>query len=190
MAERVYALAQAINDSLFPVSRRDAMFKASTYYRSADFYLHGNWSDPRINSLWAQQGAAFDAALPLLPGSAKRVTIQADAFSVLAIWYGIAGTPQRRPTIIISGGYDGGQEELYHQMAKAALQRGWNAITYEGPGQGSVRREQNLGFILEWGKGCYSLGGLPLHPTRCRYIGHCPRGILLRWLTSASCGGF
>lgn len=30
---------------------RDTWFAASTYFRNADFYLHGNWSDPLINEL-------------------------------------------------------------------------------------------------------------------------------------------
>jgi alpha-beta hydrolase superfamily lysophospholipase len=37
-------------------------------------------------------------------------------------------------------------------MGMAALQRGYNVITYEGPGQPTPRREQNLGFIVEWKK--------------------------------------
>jgi pimeloyl-ACP methyl ester carboxylesterase len=37
-------------------------------------------------------------------------------------------------------------------MGKGALERGWNVISYEGPGQASVRRYQNLGFIVEWEK--------------------------------------
>ncbi|RKL01743.1 hypothetical protein BFJ71_g5072 [Fusarium oxysporum] len=37
-------------------------------------------------------------------------------------------------------------------MGKAILERGMNVITYEGPGQPTVRRKQNLGFIHEWEK--------------------------------------
>jgi hypothetical protein len=48
------------------------------------------------------------------------------------------------------GGYDGGQEELYHQMGIGALSRGWSFLTYGGPGQASPRRYQNLGFIPEF----------------------------------------
>jgi hypothetical protein len=37
-------------------------------------------------------------------------------------------------------------------MVQAALARGINVITYEGPGQPTVRREQNIGFIPDWDK--------------------------------------
>jgi hypothetical protein len=35
-----------------PVSVRDANFRAATYFRAADFFLHGDWNDERINDLW------------------------------------------------------------------------------------------------------------------------------------------
>jgi dienelactone hydrolase len=153
MANRVYQSALAINASRFPVSARDTFFRASTYYRSADFYLHGNPSDPRINSLWVQQATAFNKALALLPVPGKRVNLTAEGFTVPAIYYPASKESKpRRPTLIIGGGYDGGQEELFHQAARAAVERGYNAITYEGPGQASVVREQGLGFIVEWEK--------------------------------------
>jgi len=150
MAVRVYNTALNIDSCKFSVSARDAMFRASTYFRSADFYLHGNQSDPRINSLWVQQATAFDKGLSLLPAPGRRVDIEADGFNISAIWFPASQELKRRPVIIIGGGYDGGMEETYHQMGMAATARGWHAITYEGPGQATPRREQGLGFIVEW----------------------------------------
>lgn len=154
LANSVLRVAKNINSTKHPVSARDAFFRASTYFQSAGFFLIGNQSDPRINSLWAQRMSTFDSALALLPIPGKRVNITTPSgFYVPAIYYKAAGPVEvQRPTIIIGGGYDGGQEELYHQVAKAALERGWNAITYEGPGQAEPLRYQHLGFIIEWEK--------------------------------------
>lgn len=151
LATRVHNTAQSIDSSRYPISARNALFREATYYRSADFFLHGNASDPRINSLWAQQLAAFDSAIALLPVPGKRIAIQADGFEVPAIFYG-TGLPGRRPTMIACSGFDGSQEEMYHQIGEAILQRGMNVITYEGPGQPTVRRQQELGFIPNWEK--------------------------------------
>lgn len=41
---------------------------------------------------------------------------------------------------------------MYHMVGRAALDRGYNVITYDGPGQAGPRRAQNLGFIKEWEK--------------------------------------
>ncbi|CAM1503208.1 Fc.00g079840.m01.CDS01 [Cosmosporella sp. VM-42] len=151
LANRVWNRSQAINATKYPISARNAYFHASSYFRSADFFLHGNPADPRIYSLWGQQILAFDSALALLPTPGERVTLQGDGFDIPAIFYG-SGLPDPRPTIILCNGYDGSQEELYHVMVKAIIERGMNAITYEGPGQPLVRREQNMGFIPEWEK--------------------------------------
>jgi pimeloyl-ACP methyl ester carboxylesterase len=35
-------------------------------------------------------------------------------------------------------------------MDISALERGWNVMTYEGPGQPTIRREQDIGFIYDW----------------------------------------
>ncbi|KAI0472538.1 alpha/beta-hydrolase [Xylariaceae sp. FL0804] len=149
LANRVHAQAVAIDPVRHPISARDAYFRAASYYRSADFYLHGNWSDPRIYSLWDQQTAAFNSAIALLPIPGERVTLQADGFEVPAIFYG-CGQPGPRPTMLMFNGYDGGQEEMYHQLGLGALQRGINVVTFEGPGQPSPRRYQGLGFIPQW----------------------------------------
>jgi hypothetical protein len=152
LANRVLQQGQAIDVKQFPVSVRDTMFRAASYFSSADFYLHGNQSDPRIITLWETMQAAFNISLSLLPIPGRRVNVQADGFYIPCIFYKAGQDQKPRPTLIIGGGYDKGQEELYHSMAKAALERGWNAITYEGPGQASPRRYQNLTFIPQWEK--------------------------------------
>lgn len=153
LANRVDKTARSIDSKKHRVSARNAFFKAATYYRSADFFLHGNWEDPRINAIWKSHRAAFDAAIALLPVPGKRITLRArdNTFTIPAIFYG-TGLPGRRPTLILGNGYDGAQEEMFHVIGQAALQRGINVITYEGPGQPTVRREQHIGFIYDWEK--------------------------------------
>ncbi|KAL2213558.1 2,6-dihydropseudooxynicotine hydrolase [Sarocladium strictum] len=153
LATHVHKQAKSIDATKHPLSARNMFFKASTYYRSADFFLHGNWSDPRINTLWAKQLDAFDSGMALLPVPGQRVVLNStdDNFTIPAIFFG-SGQPGPRPTLILGNGYDGAQEEIFHVVGLAALQRGINVITYEGPGQPSVRRYQNRGFIPDWEK--------------------------------------
>jgi pimeloyl-ACP methyl ester carboxylesterase len=132
------------------VSFRDAMFHAAGYYRAADFFLHGNDADPRICSLWKAQKECFDLAIAVLPNPGERITIQADGFRVPAIFYRADQSRGPRPTLLMCNGYDGSQEEMLHTNGFAALERGLNVVTFEGPGQPTTRREQGLGFIPEW----------------------------------------
>ena len=138
------------DNSYDPVNVRDAWFAAATYFRQADFYLHGDWTDPLIETLWDEQLEAFDHAIAALPIPGRRIEISADNFTIEAIWYAASGDKAKRPTMIVGNGYDGAQEDLYSTIVVPALARGWNCITYEGPGQPTVRRRQQLGFIPDW----------------------------------------
>ena len=51
----------------------------------------------------------------------------------------------RRPLIILGGGYDSTLEE-------DAREHGYAVLTYDGPGQGSVLRDQGLTFAHAWEK--------------------------------------
>lgn len=147
------AQAESPENAFDPVNVRDTWFSAAQYFRNADFYNHGNWSNPLIETLWDEQTAAFDKALAALPIPGRRIQIPASNgnFTVEAIWYGVTDNGTTKlPTLIIGNGYDAAQEDSYHQYVVPALARGWNCITYEGPGQPTVRRNQNIGFIPHW----------------------------------------
>ncbi|TLD09584.1 hypothetical protein E2P81_ATG10229 [Venturia nashicola] len=150
LAYTTKAAALDAESSYDAINVRDTWFAASSYFRSADFYLHGDWSDPLINELWDEQLCAFDKAIAALPIPGQRLQIPGDNFTVEAIWYSASTELAQRPTLILGNGYDGSQEDLYHTIVVPALARGWNCITYEGPGQPLVRRRQNLGFIHDW----------------------------------------
>ena len=55
-----------------------------------------------------------------------------------------------KPTLIITGGYDGTAEELYFYSGSAALARGYNVVVYDGPGQGGAFVEDGLLFRPDW----------------------------------------
>lgn len=166
LADAIHDQADAINATRYPVSAREAYFRSATYYRSADFFLHGNISDPRIYTLWDSAIADFDKAIALLPKPAERVNLTATNFTVPAIFYpghdqsaassheGQATAKRcnaaKRPTIIVGNGFDDSQEESYHMLGRSIIDRGWNFVSYEGPGQPTVRRQQDIGFVPNW----------------------------------------
>jgi alpha/beta superfamily hydrolase len=154
LALHVKEQADAINLNKNTISARDAYFRASTYFRAAEFFLHGHPDDPRICSLWDQQMICFNTAISLLPQPGQRLLLKGGEFDIPAIFYPTAqgNMVKPKPTIIVGGGFDGSQEELLHAFGFAALERGYNFITYEGPGHSTVRQRQGLGFIHDWEK--------------------------------------
>jgi dienelactone hydrolase len=133
-----------------PATLRDRAFRAASYYRAADFFLHGNPDDPRIMETWASATEQFDRAISLMAPAGERVAIEADGFTVPGVFFPAErdGTP--RPTVLMFNGFDGSQEEMLHLCGIAALERGFNVLTFEGPGQPTVLRDQGLGFRHDW----------------------------------------
>jgi dienelactone hydrolase len=150
------ALAQRVEKegwaevAVSPATRRDRAFRAASYYRAADFFLHGTPDDPRIMHTWASATEQFDRAIALMDPAGERVAIPADGFTVEAILFRAAGDGTARPTVLMFNGFDGSQEEMLHLCGLAALERGFNVVTFEGPGQPTVVRAQGVGFRHDW----------------------------------------
>ena len=134
------------------LNARDTYFAAANYWRNVDYYLHGDPEDPWINQTWVYQKRNFDKALAQLPFPGERLVLPSTGFDTYAIFYSTNTTQEKRPTIILGNGYDGSQEDIFFALGQSGLDRGYNVITYEGPGQPSVRRNQSAGFIKDWNR--------------------------------------
>jgi pimeloyl-ACP methyl ester carboxylesterase len=147
--------AQALDPEIAydPVNVRATWFSVANYFRRADVYNRADWEDPRINDYWNEQRAAFDKAIAALPVPGIRVEVPADSFNISGIWYSQPYTnnsTKKLPTLILTQGFDAAQEDLYSSIVAPALARGYNVFSFEGPGQPTPRREQDLGFIPDW----------------------------------------
>jgi len=149
-AERVEALAAASLARGSHQSACEAYLRASSYYRSAEFYLHTTPGDERGLPTWEKSRSCFRQALKLLAYPCEEVEIPYEGTTLPGYFYRVDPSPTPRPTLIVHGGYDSTGEELYFMHAFAALQRGYNCLTFEGPGQGSVIRLQHVPFRPDW----------------------------------------
>jgi pimeloyl-ACP methyl ester carboxylesterase len=145
--DRVSALAAHTND---PISKGNAYLRAHNYYRSAEFFLAPQ--DSKRQDVWARNIESFEKGLQALGVVHERFVIPYGAHHLNAIYYPGPARAKERPLLIIVGGYDSTMEELYFAGVAAALRRGYSVLTYEGPGQGAVLREQGLTFQPNWEK--------------------------------------
>ena len=58
--------------------------------------------------------------------------------------------PVRRPTVILNNGQDGQHIAMYAFGAAAAIERGYNALIFYGPGQGAMLFERQIPFRPDW----------------------------------------
>ena len=122
------------------VSACEAYFRASNYYRTAEFFLHLNPNDSRITETWQSSVDSFRKGVALLQTTeVDFIEIPYEETTLPGYFYKTKDNSAfPKPTLILHTGFDGTQEELYATSVVAALHRGYNCITFEGPGQGRV----------------------------------------------------
>jgi len=80
----------------------------------------------------------------------EQVLIPYEMTALPGYFYRPNDSEKPRPTLLVHGGYDSIGEELYLLVAAAAIQRKYNCLIFEGPGQGALIREQHLPFRPDW----------------------------------------
>jgi len=147
------------------VSACQAYLRASNYYRVAEFLLMDP-EDPRIQTTWGNSKECFRKAAELLlpPVKVEAIEIPYEQTTLPGYLYKLdynysdddngndSKQSKSRPTLIAHGGFDSTLEELYTSAAASALERGYNCLTFEGPGQGGVIRKQKIPFRYDWEK--------------------------------------
>jgi dipeptidyl aminopeptidase/acylaminoacyl peptidase len=132
------------------ISARQEFFKASNYYRTAEFFLHTNPEDLRIVSVWMKSRDSFLKAARLADQPILPVKIPFEGTTLPGYLCLVDNSGAKRPLLIVHSGFDGTAEELYFETAHFALRRGYHVLIFEGPGQGGVIRVQKLPFRSNW----------------------------------------
>ena len=149
-AQRLEKVARRFLEEGHDTSAREAYFRASNYYRTAEFFLHTDPADPRILSTWERSRNCFLKAAGLSDHPIRFVRIPFEDTTLPGYLLLADDAPNKRPLLIIHSGFDGTAEELYFELGALAVKRGYNALLFEGPGQGEVIRRQKIPFRPNW----------------------------------------
>ena len=184
LADRVYLIGERALAAGHTISAREAFQRACNYYRTAEFFLHGNPKDPRINESWRLSRDSFQKAAQLMEHPVEVITIPYEETTLPGYFLRPDESGKRRKTLIIQTGFDGTAEELYFTRAFFALKRGYNVLLFEGPGQGGALREQHLFFRTDWEKVVtpvvdYALSRKEVDPDRLALMGISMGGYLV-----------
>ena len=132
------------------VSARDGLLRASNYYRSAEFFLHGQPDDPRHHHAYDRSVECFQAAARLFTPAVQPVAIPYENTTLPGYFYPAGDSDLPRPTVIMHTGFDGTAEEMHFAGAAAAAGRGYHALVFDGPGQAGPIHHQGLVFRPDW----------------------------------------
>ncbi|MGY1753461.1 alpha/beta hydrolase family protein [Blastococcus sp. SYSU D01042] len=140
VAETTAAAAAAAGDR---VSARHAFLRASEYRRQSWYYLRSDLADPRLREGYRRHVADFAAAAELMEHPAEPMGIPYEGTSLRGWFFAPDASGTARPTVVLPCGYDSTAEYGWADVPPA-LDRGYNALVVEGPGQGGVLIEQGL----------------------------------------------
>lgn len=147
-ATRVRRIAEEAEARGDTVSARDAFLRAANYAATAFFYVLATKDPSRSLHTWRGHRRDFDRAMKLWPTPVEHVEIPYEGTHLHGYFW--SAGPGSRPTIILNNGSDGPVTDMLFMGAIDAVARGWNAIAFDGPGQGYALYEQGLFFRHDW----------------------------------------
>ncbi|KAI0539814.1 alpha/beta hydrolase [Xylaria digitata] len=152
-AEAIAAQACQDGDS---IAARDALIRSSNYYRAAQYMTNGRVGalEPHVLELSEKSVAHFHHAVQLLDTKVELLSIPyQDGLNLPGYLYlppRHKRLPGRIPMLIVCGGADSTQEELYSLFPAAGAERGYAVITFDGPGQGIFLRRHGVSMRPDW----------------------------------------
>ena len=150
LADRLSALAAEAAAAGMSETARLAYWRASSYYRTAGVMLMAAPLDQRLVESSHRQTATFRQGAELMDQPPEIVEIPYEDTTLPGYFFAVDNDPRPRPTVILTGGYDSTKEEGYFYNAAAALARGYNALVFDGPGQGAVLIDRSLPIRADW----------------------------------------
>jgi pimeloyl-ACP methyl ester carboxylesterase len=121
------------------------IMNAAIYYRSAEFYTLPQ--DPDKEALYDKFSELFYRAFE--DDNIQKFEVPYEDSYLPAIKVSPVG--KKKGTILLHGGFDSFLEEWYF-MLKYLAQQGYEAIGFEGPGQGAALKKFGLAFDYRWEK--------------------------------------
>lgn len=150
-AKRLQKVAEDSYSDGHLISARKAYLRASNYYRIAEFYLHENPEDPKIEELYSASLDCFSHVMKLNKPIIEEVKIPYENTTLPGHFYKLEDSDEPKPVLIAMTGFDGTKEAFYG-VAMDALEHGMHCITFEGPGQGEAVHKQKLFFRHDYEK--------------------------------------
>ncbi|QDQ96856.1 alpha/beta hydrolase [Tomitella fengzijianii] len=158
MGDRLAAASDAATAAGDRVTARDTALRAASYYTRAVFFVLGTADPGDEKALYAEYRKGWDRGV----SGAGLAIGSRPAAEIVQIPYGDGGltgwlfrpddSGTARRTVIVNNGSDAQGVELIAYGVRAALDRDWNALVFEGPGQGAMLFERGIPFRPDWEK--------------------------------------
>lgn len=133
---------------------------AARYLRAANYYAAASEKadatpDPALfTELWEKHRTAWDRFVDLSVESGaldiERIAIPYEGTTLPGYFFRSGAADEPRRTLIYNNGSDGSVVGSWVRAVADALDRGWNAMTFDGPGQNAALVRQDIPFRPDW----------------------------------------
>ncbi len=124
--------------------------RAAQYYGQALFFVLGSDDPAGEVQLYRAGRRAWDTFCELSEPAPVTANVPYGR-TPLPVWlFRPDDSGERRPTVILTNGSDGQNVDMWTYGVPAALEHGWNALVYDGPGQGQLLFVDRVVFTPRW----------------------------------------
>lgn len=145
-------IAAASADKGHRESARQAWLWAQNYYDVATYFADGSSYPSRFLPTWEALYAAWLGGIAHFDPPGEPVEIPYEGTALHGYYFRAKGAVGRRPLLIMNNGSDGSLLDMWTFGGAGALARGYDMLTFDGPGQGYALWKQGLHFRPDWEK--------------------------------------
>ena len=150
VAERLNNEAHEMLQNNHLISARETLLRASNYYRASEFFLRSKEDLPLALEAFNKSKSTFSEAIKYFPNKIELINIPFEEKFLPGYFICSNKQDEKRPLIIFQTGFDGTAEELFFYGYQACIERNYNCLIFEGPGQGNALRKYNFPFRHNW----------------------------------------
>lgn len=148
--DRIAEAARGAEAGGHRVSASEAFLRAATYYDTATFFLDSTDDPERMKPTWELHRDAWEGFARNHDPAIERVAIPYEGTELEGWLMRAEAGSAPRPLLILNNGSDGPVSAMWLQGGAGGLARGYDCLTFDGPGQGAALWRQGLYFRPDW----------------------------------------
>lgn len=133
-------------------SARQAYLWAQNFYDSATYFVDASADPARFLPTWESLYDCWLKSLPLFDPPIEPVQIPYENTALRGFYMRGNSKSPRRPLLILCNGSDGSLLDMWLWGGAGGTARGYDCLTFDGPGQGYALWKQKLYFRPDWEK--------------------------------------
>jgi hypothetical protein len=149
-ADRSRAAATAARGAGHDATASALYLSASEFYDQALSFVDGMPDTSVLVPTFREHRAAWDDFVATSGGRHLPVPVPCEGSAMPGYLFRPDASGATRPTLVVTNGSDGALSGLWATAIRPALDHGWNAFVFDGPGQQSMLFERDIPFRHDW----------------------------------------